>query len=297
VIEAEKLTKFYGKKRALNSVDLTIPRGVYGLLGPNGAGKSTLIRIFTGTLKSTSGTARVAGYDCDREIDEVRQRIAIIPQEFSLYPNLNPIEFLEYMLILSGKDIDRKKIMEQLDQVNLLSHAKRRIGTFSGGMKQRVAIAQALIHDPLAIFADEPTAGLDPEERVRFRNLFSEIGLKKTVLLSTHITEDITAAASQLSVLHHGRIIFSGAAAELIKKAEGRVWSTTLSNEDWELFKAQNLIHSFITDPATGQVTACHTPLTGPPERASISLEPNLEHAYTLLIEQQKHGESDEEFS
>lgn len=141
MIEAEKLTKFYGKKRALNSVDLTIPRGVYGLLGPNGAGKSTLIRIFTGTLKSTSGTARVAGYDCDREIDEVRQRIAIIPQEFSLYPNLNPIEFLEYMLILSGKDIDRKKIMEQLDQVNLLSHAKRRIGTFSGGMKQRVAIA------------------------------------------------------------------------------------------------------------------------------------------------------------
>ena len=127
MIEAENLTKFYGKKRALNSVDLTIPRGVYGLLGPNGAGKSTLIRIFTGTLKPTSGAARVAGYDCDREIDEVRQRIAIIPQEFSLYPNLNPIEFLEYMLILSGKDIDRKKIIVDQEHIKELGTYKAKI--------------------------------------------------------------------------------------------------------------------------------------------------------------------------
>ena len=136
---------------------------VYGLLGPNGAGKSTLIRILTGTLKPTSGAVSVAGYDCINEIDEVRKRIAVIPQEFSLYPNLTPIEFLEYMLILSGRDINRPLIFKRLEQVNLANQAKKRIGSFSGGMKQRVAIAQALIHEPQVIFADEPTAGLDPE--------------------------------------------------------------------------------------------------------------------------------------
>lgn len=294
MIVTEHLGKFYGKdKQALDDVNLHVPRGVYGLLGPNGAGKSTLIRILSGTLKPTSGIAKVAGYDCVKEIDEVRKRIAVIPQEFRLYPNLNPIEFLEYMLILSGKDIDRSLIMKRLAQVNLEENAKKRMGSFSGGMKQRVAIAQALIHEPQVIFADEPTSGLDPEERVRFRNLLSEIGLEKTVLLSTHITEDITASTNKLSVLNHGKIIFSGSTRELINTARGKVWSCRIrSGEDWEKFKSRNLIFSFTLDPDNEEVTALYSPKTDALERGSEPLEPTLEYAYMLLVNQHEIGES-----
>lgn len=292
MIRTENLTRVFGKdKLALNKVNLDIPRGVYGLLGPNGAGKSTLVRIFTGMIKPTSGIARVAGFDCVRQIDEVRKRIAVIPQEFKLYSNLNPVEFLEYMLILSGKEVDRNLIMKRLEQVNLLENARQRMGTFSGGMKQRVAIAQALIHDPLIIFADEPTAGLDPEERIRFRNIFSEIGLEKTVLLSTHITEDITASTNMLSVLNHGNILFSGSTKDLIDTARGKVWSGVVkSGPDWDAFKAENLVYSFTLDLETNQVLARYSPIHGPVRPGSESLEPTLEHAYMLLINQTREA-------
>jgi len=294
MITTERLNKIYGKdKQALDDVNLHVPRGVYGLLGPNGAGKSTLIRILTGTLKPTSGAVSVAGYDWINEIDEVRKRIAVIPQEFSLYPNLTPIEFLEYMLILSGRDINRPLIFKRLEQVNLANQAKKRIGSFSGGMKQRVAIAQALIHEPQVIFADEPTAGLDPEERVRFRNLFSEIGLKKTVLLSTHITEDITASTNMLSVLNHGKIIFSGSTRELINTARGKVWSCQIkTGSEWERFRSRNLIFSFTLDQENEEVTALYSPKTSKIEKGSETLEPTLEYAYMLLVNQDGVGES-----
>lgn len=288
MIKTENLTKVYGKdKLALNKVNLYIPKGVYGLLGPNGAGKSTLVRILTGMVKPTAGIAEVAGFDCVNQIDEIRKRVAVIPQEFNLYPNLNPIEFLEYMLILSGKEVDRNLIMKRLEQVNLLENAKQRMGTFSGGMKQRVGIAQALIHDPLIIFADEPTAGLDPEERIRFRNIFSEIGLEKTVLLSTHITEDITASTNMLSVLNHGNLLFSGSTKELIGTAKGKVWSGVVnSGPDWDSFKEENLVYSFALDMDTNQVVARYSPINGQVKQGSESLEPTLEHAYMLLINQ-----------
>jgi ABC-type multidrug transport system ATPase subunit len=294
MIFTKNLNKFYAKdKQALDDVNLHVPRGVYGLLGPNGAGKSTLIRILTGTLKPTSGSASVAGYDCIKEIDEVRKRIAVIPQEFRLYPNLNPVEFLEYMLLLSGKDIDHALIMKRLAQVNLEELAKKRIGSFSGGMKQRVAIAQALIHDPQVIFADEPTAGLDPEERVRFRNLFSEIGLEKTVLLSTHITEDITASTNQLSVLNHGKIVFSGSTKELINSARDKVWSCRIrSGPEWEDFKSRNLFFSFTLDLDHDEVTALYSPKTSQAEKGSVPLEPTLEYAYMLLVNRHETGAS-----
>ncbi len=292
MIRTENLTRVFGKdKLALNKVNLDIPRGVYGLLGPNGAGKSTLVRILTGMIKPTSGIASVAGFDCVRQIDEVRKRIAVIPQEFKLYSNLNPVEFLEYMLILSGKEVDKNLIMKRLEQVNLLENARQRMGTFSGGMKQRVAIAQALIHDPLIIFADEPTAGLDPEERIRFRNIFSEIGLEKTVLLSTHITEDITASTNMLSVLNHGNILFSGSTKDLIDTARGKVWSGVVkSGPDWDAFKAENLVYSFTLDLETNQVLARYSPIHGHVRPGSESLEPTLEHAYMLLINQTREA-------
>lgn len=292
MIRTENLTRVFGKdKLALNKVNLDIPRGVYGLLGPNGAGKSTLVRILTGMIKPTSGIAEVAGFDCVRQINEVRKRIAVIPQEFKLYSNLNPVEFLEYMLILSGKEVDRNLIMKRLEQVNLLENARQRMGTFSGGMKQRVAIAQALIHDPIIIFADEPTAGLDPEERIRFRNIFSEIGLEKTVLLSTHITEDITASTNMLSVLNHGNILFSGSTKDLIDTARGKVWSGVVkSGPDWDAFKAENLVYSFTLDLETNQVLARYSPIHGHVRPGSESLEPTLEHAYMLLINQTREA-------
>ena len=209
MITTEGLNKIYGKdKQALDDVDLHVPRGVYGLLGPNGAGKSTLIRILTGTLKPTSGTARVAGYDCVNEIDEVRKRIAVIPQEFSLYPNLTPIEFLEYMLILSGRDINRPLIFKRLEQVNLANQAKKRIGSFSGGMKQRVAIAQALIHEPQVIFADEPSGNLDTVSAENLHQLFFKLRdeFGQTFVIVTH-NEELANMADRKLVMVDGKIV------------------------------------------------------------------------------------------
>lgn len=226
----EGLTKVYGGKvKALDSVDLEIPTGMFGLLGPNGAGKTTLMRILAGILRPTSGSARVGGNDLSTESGRlaVKRVLGYLPQELGLYPDLSAHEFLDYIGILKGLEDKRarhRRIEELLDVVGLRDVSKRKLKGFSGGMKRRVGIAQALLNDPRLLIVDEPTAGLDPEERIRFRNLLSDLGGNRTVLLSTHIVEDVAQTSRNLAVMNRGTVLYQGTAADLIRAAQDKVW-------------------------------------------------------------------------
>lgn len=229
----DDLTKtFRGGVKALNAFDLTIESGMFGLLGPNGAGKTTLMRILAGILYPTSGSIQVGEYDGTTEKGRtaIKRILGYLPQDLGMYPDLSAREFLDYIAILKGLD-DRQKrkarIAELLEMVTLSDVAQRKLKTYSGGMKRRVGIAQALLNDPQLLIVDEPTAGLDPEERIRFRNLLSDLGSNRTILLSTHIVEDIAQTCHKLAVMKNGNIIFQGTTTELIREATGKVWHLT----------------------------------------------------------------------
>jgi ABC-2 type transport system ATP-binding protein len=209
---------------------------VFGLLGPNGAGKTTLMRILATLLKPTTGTARVAGYNVadSREKWAVKAMLGYLPQELSLYPDLTAREFLDYIAILKrmhDSQRRREQVAQLLATVGLGEAADRKLKTFSGGMKRRVGIAQALLNDPRLLIVDEPTSGLDPQERVRLRNLLADLARDRIVLLSTHIVEDIGQTCGDMAVLHQGRVLFRGAPGELIDRARGRVWQIKTKGE------------------------------------------------------------------
>jgi ABC-type multidrug transport system ATPase subunit len=233
VIEIEGLEKTYAKgTKALRGVDLKIGPGMFGLLGPNGAGKTTLMRILAGIVNPTRGTVRVAGYDLRTEAGKraVKSILGYLPQELGMYPELTAAQLVDYMAILKGLDdaAERKRrVAEVLEMVALSGAAGRRIKTFSGGMKRRVGIAQALVNDPKLLIVDEPTAGLDPEERIRFRNLLVRLAGERTVILSTHIVEDIGQTCRDLAVLGRGSVLFRGSPVGLTQVAEGHVWTVT----------------------------------------------------------------------
>jgi ABC-type multidrug transport system ATPase subunit len=232
-IDIDHLNKVYrGGVRALTDVDLVVPNGMYGLLGPNGAGKTTLMRILAGILRPTSGTIQVGEYDgtTERGRTAIKRILGYLPQDLGVYPDLTAREFLDYMAILKGMDerkMRRRRVEELLELVSLTDVATRKLKTFSGGMKRRVGIAQALLNDPQLLIVDEPTAGLDPEERIRFRNLLSDLGGDRIVLLSTHIVEDIAQTCRRLAIMNKGRIIFQGSTADLAGEARGKVWAIT----------------------------------------------------------------------
>lgn len=235
MIEIQGLTKTYrGNIKALSDVSLHIGTGMFGLVGPNGAGKTTLMRILAGLLKASAGSTTVFGNDLATYAGRqgAKAILGYLPQALGLYPNLNAYEFLDYMAILKGvtsKAARDRQIGELLEKVRLTDNAGRKLKTYSGGMKQRVGIAQALLGDPKLLIVDEPTAGLDPEERVRFRNLLSDMALERTIILSTHIVEDISQSCSALAVLKGGRVVFHGAPSALTGAARGHVW--TISRE------------------------------------------------------------------
>ncbi len=235
MIEIENLTKTYrGKVNALNGVDLAIGTGMFGLVGPNGAGKTTLMRILAGLLRASSGRVVVFGHDLSHyeERQSAKANLGYLPQDLGLYPNLNATEFLNYMAILKGMT-DKRERGRQIDglieNVRLTDVAKRRLKTYSGGMKRRIGIAQALLGDPKLLIVDEPTAGLDPEERVRFRNLLADMAADRTIILSTHIVEDISQSCNALAVLRGGRVVFHGTPGDLIERARGHVWALTMA--------------------------------------------------------------------
>jgi len=281
----EKVTKRYrgAARDALHDVSLSCDYGVFGLLGPNGAGKTTLMRILVGLISPTVGKVMVCGHNTLDHPDKVRACIGYVPQEYTLYPHLTVWEFLEYMGMLSGVVHLQHRIEQTLEQVGLLETARRRIHTLSGGMKQRVAIAQALLHEPKVLLVDEPTSGLDPTERVRFRNLLVELGAERTVLLSTHIVEDISAACRRTAVLHHGHITFNGDVEILVSLAQGRVWEAQILLSDWESFQGSNFIISSRPTAQAGFMQARFLSPTSQPSNATL-VSPTLEDAYLLLV-------------
>jgi ABC-type multidrug transport system ATPase subunit len=233
-IRIHGLTKVYrGRVEALRGIDLAIGPGLFGLLGPNGAGKTTLIRVLAGIVRPTRGSLTIDGMDgtTARGRAAVKRRLGYLPQELGLYPDLSAREFLDYIALLKGLD-DRtarqQRVATLLEMVGLTAVAGRRLKTFSGGMKRRVGIAQALLNDPQLVIVDEPTAGLDPEERIHFRNLLADLGQERSVVLSTHIVDDVAQTCRELAVLNSGTLLFHGTVTELLRQAQGHVWRVTL---------------------------------------------------------------------
>lgn len=242
IIKICNLQKTYGKEPnivyALNDVTFSVENGVFGLLGHNGAGKSTLMKMLATISKPTSGSISVCGFDTQKQGDEVRKRIGYLPQELNMYPSLSVLDFVSYMAELRQIK-SRKKVIDLLEQVDMAQYAKRRISQLSGGMKRRVGIAAALVGDPHVLIVDEPTAGLDPEERVRFRGVLSRFAKDgKCVLLSTHIVEDVYQLCERLAVLRKGSLFFCGNVDELISHVAGKIKVIELQNEN-ELISLQ----------------------------------------------------------
>ncbi len=226
--------------RALQDVSLTIPTGMFGLLGPNGAGKSTLIRTLATLQEADSGTATIGDLDVLRHKDDVRRILGYLPQEFGVYPRISAEVMLTHFAVLKGitASRERKEVVHALlHRVNLYDVRKQNLGTFSGGMRQRFGIAQALIGNPKLIIVDEPTAGLDPGERVRFHNLLAEIGENVIVILSTHIVEDVSDLCSRMAIISHGRVLMSGDPAEAIRAIEGRIWRRAVPKNELEQYQ------------------------------------------------------------
>lgn len=281
LITATNLGKVYDHHRALNRVSFSVGSGITALLGPNGAGKTTLLNILATLLEPTSGQASIGGYDVHRQRREVRQILGFLPQDFGLYEGLTAYEFLDYMALLKGIRNRRQCVQQALEQVGLVREAKRRIAAFSGGMRQRLGIAQALLNLPPVLIVDEPTSGLDPAERNRFRQFLMQLGTSRTVLLSTHLVEDVSLAANRVVVLHLGQIRFDGSVDELILSARSKVWGVRLPRQALEAFQQ----HYPVTHLAfEGDLFMARFLSESPPDLAAESVTPTLEDAYLRLI-------------
>ncbi|HVN06821.1 MAG TPA: ATP-binding cassette domain-containing protein [Bryobacteraceae bacterium] len=241
----DRAGKLYrGQLWALRNFSLELGPGVLGLLGPNGAGKTTLMNIVATITRATEGAITWNGIDLAREPDAVRAVLGYLPQDFGVYPNLNAVEFLEYFAAVKGLDraTSRRRIDELLDLVNLSGVRQRPLGGYSGGMRQRIGIAQALLNDPQLLTVDEPTAGLDPEERVRFRNLLAELSGDRIVILSTHIVSDVEATATDIALISSGTLVAHATPEELLREAAGKVWEWVVPSTDLAAIRQRYLI-------------------------------------------------------
>ena len=288
-LRIEQLSKTYPNGiKALNDISLTISNGMFGLLGPNGAGKSSLMRTLSTLQEPTSGTVLFNGIDSIENPQDIRNCLGYLPQEFGVYPKISAYELLDHIAILKGiknKNDRKSQINALLQQTNLYQHRKKSVNTFSGGMRQRFGIAQALLGDPQLIIVDEPTAGLDPEERNRFHNLLSEIGENVIVLLSTHIVEDVRNLCSNMAIMGEGQILSQGIPSELIKELEGKIWQQTIKKEDLEAFKtAFNVLSTHLH---SGQIRLRVLSETQPGTGFEL-VNPDLEDVYFSTLTTQK---------
>jgi ABC-2 type transport system ATP-binding protein len=286
----EGVSKQYaGKVWGLRDWWMEIGPGVVGLLGPNGAGKSTLMRILATVTRATEGCVLWNDVDIARTPDPLRGVLGYLPQDFGVYPHLTAREFLEYLAAAKGLDAAsaRRRIDELLGVVNLGEVRDRALGGFSGGMKQRVGIAQALLNDPELLIVDEPTAGLDPEERVRFRNLLSELSGERIVILSTHIVSDVEAIATDIAILGGGRLLAHAAPEELLRAVEGRVWEWVIPSAELPAARQQFQISGSVRrgDGVHVRVVAAQRPGLD-----AVLVPPSLEDAYLNCISMQRAG-------
>jgi ABC-type multidrug transport system ATPase subunit len=289
-LEIENVSKTYrGNTAALRSFRLELGPGVLGLLGPNGAGKSTLMRILATITRPTVGRVLWNGTDIKRDPDALRTVLGYLPQDFGIYPNLSALEFLGYLAAVKGLDAASasKRIGELLELVNLTYAARRPLGGFSGGMRQRVGIAQALLNDPKLLIVDEPTAGLDPEERVRFRNLLSELSGERIVILSTHIVSDVEAVATDIALIVQGELVVHGVPEALLAGVNGKVWEVVVPSGELAALRQRHLISNTAhrSDGVHARVVSDAAP--GPGAR---SLEPSLEDAYLAALATHRNG-------
>jgi ABC-type multidrug transport system ATPase subunit len=286
-LSIEDVTKRYTRGvTALRDFSLELKPGVLGLLGPNGAGKTTLMSILATITRATEGHVRWNGVDIARDPDALRSVLGYLPQDFGVYPNLSAIEFLEYLAAIKGLDsaTARRRIDELLDLVNLTEARKRPLGGFSGGMRQRVGIAQALLNDPQLLIVDEPTAGLDPEERVRFRNLLSDLSGERIVILSTHIVSDVEATATDIALIAKGTLVVQATPEALLAQVEGKVWEWVVPSSDLPALKQQFLISN-----TTRRSDGVHARiLSDQPPAAAVPVAPNLEDAYLYCLSQHR---------
>jgi ABC-2 type transport system ATP-binding protein len=259
------LSKTYANGvKALDDVSLTVPQGMYGLLGQNGAGKSTLMRTIATLQEADSGSVLLGDIDVLKQKDEVRQRLGYLPQDFGVYPRISAADMLDHLALLKGvaRGGERKQLVEaMLQKVNLFEHRKKALSSFSGGMRQRFGIAQALIGNPKLLIVDEPTAGLDPGERNRFYNLLAEVGESVIVILSTHIVEDVLELCSKMAIIHKGRVLYEGEPEAAVESLEGKIYSRKITKAELKEYEQQfkvisnkmvagrPLIHVFSEDP------------------------------------------------
>jgi ABC-2 type transport system ATP-binding protein len=285
----DRVSKRYGRNTlALQDFSLELGSGVLGLLGPNGAGKTTLMSILATITRPTSGTIRWNGTDLASDPNAIRSVLGYLPQDFGVYPNLNAVEFLEYLAAVKGLDATaaRRRIDELLNLVNLTDVRKRPLGGYSGGMRQRIGIAQALLNDPKLLIVDEPTAGLDPEERVRFRNLLSDLSGDRVVILSTHIVSDVEATATDIALISQGKLVAHAAPEDLLRAVEGKVWEWIVPSSELTAARQEYLISN-----TTRRSDGVHVRLLAlQPPPGTMPVAPTLEDAYLFCLSQHRAG-------
>ena len=284
-IKIEDLTvTFRNKVTAVSHADLEIPKGIFGLLGENGAGKTTLMRVLTTVLSPDGGTVTLDGIPYHRKnYEKIQRKIGYLPQETDLYPGLTVQECLEYMGDLSGipGQICKERISYYLEKTGLSQHRRKKMKQLSGGMKRRAGLVQALLNEPEFLIVDEPTTGLDPEERIRIRNLLADFSEGRTVLFSTHVVGDLAATCNQLAVMKKGRFLYSGNMKELLEQAKGHIWTCQADNEGMagELERAYHITSRQYTGDGLQMRLISETP----PRMACSSCEPTLEDAYIYI--------------
>ncbi len=294
-IVINNLSKNYGKKSALENVSVTIHSGMYGLLGRNGAGKTSLMRILATLSVPSSGEISMNDIPI-KETAKIREIVGYLPQDFSFYRNMSVYGAMDYLGLLSSipDKVRKERISALLEQVNLKENMRTKVKALSGGMKRRLGIAQALLHNPQILIVDEPTAGLDPEERIRFRNLLSEFAEDRIVILSTHISSDVESSCENIGVLDNGRMIWCGGTEELVKQAEGKVYLISAAKKKDKLIKEKYTVLNII---ASGSGTQYRVLSDTPPEEKHILQDPTLEDGYMYLLSQTDGGINNEVIS
>jgi len=284
-LEISGLTKVYpGPVHALDNLSLSIGHGMFGLLGPNGAGKSTLMRTIATLQQPDQGSVFFNGHDVLKEPQQLRSQLGYLPQEFGVYPRMSALRLLDHLAVLKGllnKAERREQVLALLELTNLYEHRKKSVSTFSGGMRQRFGIAQALLGAPRLVIVDEPTAGLDPAERNRFHNMLSEIGENMVVLLSTHIVEDVRDLCSKMAVMAEGKVLSQGEPQSLIDSLKGSMWRKTVSKD---AVKAHQTAFNVISRRLFAGKTQLHVWSAEDPGQGFEAIEPGLEDVYFSLL-------------